>query len=244
MEKALNTVEIMDVDFVNLTKKDFLQHYLSPRLIEQKKTFLVTANPEIVMYARENESYKSILQSADYVVPDGIGIVIASKIKKQPLQERIAGFELMLDLLDHAEEKNLSCYFLGATEEVNAKVIAEVKKKHPELIIAGRHHGFFELEDEAVKKEVLAANPDIIFAALGFPKQEEWITMMLDECEKGLFIGVGGSFDVLAGEVKRAPEAWIKLNLEWLYRIIEQPFRAKRILKAFEFMIRILFKKY
>lgn len=243
MKEVFNTVKIMDIDFINITKEDFLHKHLAPKLSSGQKTFVVTANPEIVMHAREDEAYKKIVQSADYVVPDGIGILLAAKYLKQALTERIAGFELMTDLLYYADAEGLSCYFLGAKAEVNEKAILEIKDKHSNLKIAGYHHGFFEIDNEKIFENVLEAQPDIVFVALGFPRQEKWIFEMMKRADKGLFIGVGGSFDVIAGEVKRAPEAWIKLNLEWLYRIIKQPFRAKRILKAFEFLFRILVRK-
>lgn len=243
MSEIKKSVTIMDIPFVNATKSDFLQFALFPHLYRKEKCFVVTANPEIVMKTREDEEYKQIVQSADYVVPDGTGILIAAKYKKQPLQERIPGYDLMLDLLAHAESEGLTCYFLGATDGVNKQAVQEAVKRFPQLQVAGSHHGFFELEDEEVAHQVKQADPDIIFAALGLPKQEQWIAKYKDTFNKGLFMGIGGSLDVLAGEVKRAPDAWIKLNLEWFYRLLQQPLRWKRMIKVFEFMARVIFKK-
>ncbi len=236
MSEVKNNVRIMDVSFVNATKSDFLHHYLFPCLYRKETCFIVTANPEIVMKTKEDAKYNRIVQSADYVVPDGAGILLAAKLKKQPLQERIAGFDLMMDLLAHAEKEGWSCYFLGAEEAINAKAVQQVREKFPGLHIAGRHHGFFALDNAEVAQSVRASKPDIIFVALGLPRQEQWIAGNKDSFAKGLFIGVGGSLDVLAGEVRRAPDIWIKLNLEWLYRLLQQPFRWKRILKVFEFI--------
>lgn len=233
----------MDILFLNTTKKALLKDYLEPALQQQKKTFIVTANPEIVMKTKEDADYKRIVQSADYVIADGIGIVKASSIKKQPLKERIPGFELMVDLLDYADEKGLRCYFLGATEAVSEKMVETVAEHFPHLIIAGHHHGFFDLDDAQVAEKVKQAQPDLIFVALGLPRQEQWIARHLDDFDKGLFMGVGGSFDTLTGEVPRAPKFWINLNLEWFYRLLKQPFRWKRILKVFQFMILIIFKR-
>lgn len=238
------TVSIMDIAFQNKTKQEFLQEDIYPRIAEGKKSFIVTANPEIVMKTREDASYKSKVQTADYIVPDGAGILMAAKWMKQPLKERVAGFDLMLDLLAHANEKGLGVYFLGAKEEVNHKAVLAVKEKYPNLQIAGQMHGYFDINDAGIADEVRESEPDIILAALGFPRQEEWITKYMNEFSKGIFIGVGGSFDVLAGEVKRAPQIWIKLNLEWLYRLIQQPSRIKRVFKLFEFILRIIFKRY
>lgn len=242
MVKVSQTVSIMDIDFLNITKTNFLEDYLFLHLQQQQKCFVVTANPEIVMKAREDPLYKEMIQSADYIVPDGAGVLLAAKLMKQPLQERIAGFDVMMDLLAFANENRLSCYFLGAESDVNDQAVLEVKKKFPHLKIAGHQHGFFT-DEEKVSKAVRESNPDIILVALGFPRQEEWITKHINHFDKGIFIGLGGSFDILAGKVNRAPDRWIKYNLEWLYRILQQPFRIKRIFKVFEFIIRILLKR-
>lgn len=236
-------VNIMDIEFVNTTKETLLTKHLFPILLNQQKCFIVTANPEIVMKAQEDQNYKQTVQQAHYIVPDGIGIIYAAKYLGTPLTERIAGFDLVLDLLKFANEKKLNVYFLGARDEVNQKATKKVKEKYPDINIVGAHHGFFDLEDSTVVESVKDANPDLILVALGFPKQEEWICKYMDDFEKGLFIGVGGSFDVLAGEVKRAPDIWIKLNLEWFYRLIKQPFRIKRIVKVFQFMFKVMFKR-
>lgn len=237
------TVSVMDVDFLNTTQKDFLEGRLFPKLINHEKCFVVTANPELVMKTKENDAYKQSINKADYIVPDGVGILMAAQFMKKPLRERIAGSDITFELLAFAEAKRLSCYFLGASEKVNKKVVEEVKRMYPNLQVAGRKHGFFELDDPAVVADVQQAKPDVIFVALGLPRQENWIANNIDQFSKGLFLGIGGTFDVIAGEVNRAPHFWIRLNLEWLYRLIKQPFRFKRILKVFEFMMRVVLKR-
>ncbi|WP_256855874.1 WecB/TagA/CpsF family glycosyltransferase [Terribacillus halophilus] len=232
-------VEIMQIPFDKLTQKELLQKHLYKRIEKEQRTFIVTANPEIVMQTRIDHIYKESVQSADYIIPDGAGIVVASKILGNPIEERVTGFDLMFRLLSYADKHNLSCYFLGATEEVNESAVNHVISQYPGIVIAGRHNGYFTNDDE-VAKHVAATKPDFVFAALGFPKQEKWIAAHQHIFEKGVFMGVGGVFDILAGQVSRAPRIWIKLNLEWAYRLIKQPFRWKRILKAFEFMFRIV----
>lgn len=244
MSNSEKHVTIMGIPFVNVTKRKLVDNYLYNRLINKEKTFVVTANPEIVMLARSNDSFNTLIQKADYIVPDGAGVVLASRIIGNPLPERIPGYDLMIDLIKYAEQHQLRCYFLGAKKEVNDKMIDRLAKYYPKLQIAGKNHGFFDLEDVEIVDEIIKTKPDLIFVALGSPNQEKWITKYHHLFDKGLFMGVGGSFDVLAGEVKRAPDLWIRLNLEWLYRLIKQPFRWKRILKVFEFMLRIIFKKY
>lgn len=237
-------VEIMDIPFINTNKQNFLEQFVYTDINNENKKFIVTANPEIVMMAKENQSYKDAVLKADYIVPDGAGIVIASKMLKQPIEERIPGFDLMVDLIAHAEEERLSCYFLGAGEKVIEEFIRKIKVKHPKLNIAGYHHGYFDLDDQSIVNDIKRAEPDLVFVALGLPRQEQWIAKNHQKFKKGIFMGVGGSFDVIAGKVKRAPDVWIKFNLEWLYRLLKQPFRWRRILKVFEFMFRILLRRY
>ncbi|WP_174614867.1 WecB/TagA/CpsF family glycosyltransferase [Virgibacillus ihumii] len=243
MNNHLDTVQIMHLDFINTTKENFLNNVLHTHLHNEEKCFIVTGNPEIAMRAREDKQYRAAVDTADYVIPDGAGILIAAKYMKQPMQERVAGYDVMRDLLAYANDRKLSCYFLGATEEVNRKAVIEVEREYLDLHVAGRHHGFFDLDDTSVVEEVRASGADIVLVALGLPRQELWIARHFDAFDKGVFMGVGGSIDVLAGEVKRAPDFWIRLNLEWLYRLLKQPFRYKRIVKVAEFMLRVFLKK-
>ncbi|MFL6556091.1 MAG: WecB/TagA/CpsF family glycosyltransferase, partial [Bacillus sp. (in: firmicutes)] len=130
-------------------------------------------------------------------------------------------------------------YLLGGREETNQKAVANIQSNYPQIQIVGRHHGFFDWEKNTVTAEIKAANPDIVFVALGFPRQEQWIAKNLDQFSSGLFMGVGGSIDVLAGEVQRAPRIWQQMNLEWFYRLISQPSRWRRMLAIPRFLIQI-----
>lgn len=242
MSKNDEFVQIIGIPFINKTKRTLLEDNLYQHLLKEEKTFVVTANPEIVMYAQKDKQYKETICKANYVVPDGIGIVIASKRQGTPLCERIAGYDLMIDLLKKADEQLLSCYLLGATNEVNKRAVQQIREKFPNVKVVGHHHGYFHNDDKIVE-QIKKTAPDLIFVALGFPKQEFWIHNHFHQFEKGIFIGVGGSFDVLAGKVKRAPNFWIKLNLEWLYRLIKQPSRIFRMFDLFKFLMLILFKR-
>ncbi|GAA5415803.1 N-acetylglucosaminyldiphosphoundecaprenol N-acetyl-beta-D-mannosaminyltransferase [Paraliobacillus ryukyuensis] len=239
-----NHAEIMGISFLNIDREVLYNGIIYPKLRQQQKQFFVTANPEIVMLANEQPNYKAIVNQADYILPDGSGIVLASKIMRQPIEERIPGFEVMTHLIGYAEEEELGCYFLGADELVLEEFIKRIKQLHPNLVISGYHHGFFDLDDQQVVDDVKQSKADMVFVALGSPRQEQWIVKHYESFNKGLFMGVGGSFDVIAGKVKRAPKGWIKLNLEWLYRLLQQPFRWKRILKVFHFMFRVAIKRY
>ncbi|WP_286229688.1 WecB/TagA/CpsF family glycosyltransferase [Neobacillus mesonae] len=233
-----NHVSILGIDFINKPFHEVVD-ILADSVESKRKSFVVTANPEIAMYAHKHPDYKAIVRSADMVVPDGIGIVIASKILNTPIQERVAGFDLMVRLLELGNEKKWRIYLLGGKEETNKKAVANIASRYPQLQIVGSHHGFFDWKDGKVTDEIKAGNPDIVFVALGFPRQEEWIMENLPHFSKGLFMGVGGSIDVLAGEVKRAPLFWRKFYLEWFYRLLKQPTRWKRMLALPRFLVEV-----
>lgn len=235
-------VNILNVEFENKTKAE-VTNLLIHRIDTNHKTFIVTANPEIVMFAQRHPDYKQALDKADFIVPDGIGVILAAKLIKQPLQERIAGFDLMYELLAIANQKAWNVYFLGAKKEVIERAVQNISKTFPNLSVSGYHHGYFDLNDETIAQKVNASQPDLVFVALGYPKQEIWIQKNISSFEKGLFMGVGGSFDVWAGEVKRAPLFWRKLNLEWLYRLIKQPSRWRRMLVLPQFIIKVIKKR-
>jgi N-acetylglucosaminyldiphosphoundecaprenol N-acetyl-beta-D-mannosaminyltransferase len=233
-----NLVTVLGIDFVN-QRFDQVVDDLIANIQGKRKSFIVTANPEIVMYAHEHPDYKKIIQSADMVVPDGYGIILASKILKTPIIERVAGYDLTVRLLELGNEKKLKIYLLGGRDETNQKAVANIHCAYPGIQIVGRHHGFFDWEKSTVTDDIKAANPDVVFVALGFPKQEQWIARNLDQFASGLFMGVGGSIDVLAGEVQRAPRIWQQMNLEWFYRLISQPTRWRRMLAIPRFLIQI-----
>nr|WP_318280890.1 WecB/TagA/CpsF family glycosyltransferase [Paenibacillus bovis] len=235
----MEKLNILGVPFDHTTMEDML-HQLRHNLQLKKKTFIVTANPEIVMYAVEDEHYRNTIAQANHIIADGAGIILASKLVKKPLPERVAGFDLMVELLQLANKEQLRVFFLGSREEVIERTVANVQKSYPNLQIAGYHHGFFKENDETVTEMVKNSNPDMVFVALGFPKQEYWIQNNYHHFEKGIFMGVGGSFDIIAGTAKRAPDFWIKLNLEWLYRFMNQPTRWRRMLALPKFVIRVL----
>jgi len=225
----LRTKDVLGLPFVDATM-DELMDELHFRLREGRKTFIVTVNPEIVMHCQQDEEYEHILQQADWLVPDGIGIVMASRLLGQPLSGRLAGFDVMERLLQLSDQHGYSIYCLGAEAEVIAKAVNRMREVYPNVRIVGYHHGFFDWNDRTLIEEIRAKEPDILFVGLGFPRQEQWIFRHLVQFRKGMFIGVGGSFDVWAGKVERAPEVWQRWNVEWLYRLLQQPSRWRRML--------------
>ncbi|WP_161878350.1 WecB/TagA/CpsF family glycosyltransferase [Alkalibacterium sp. MB6] len=223
-----NKITILGIPFDNMTRKEFLKA-LYQRMEDKQKTFLVTANPEIVMFAKDNKDYFDLLLQADFIAPDGIGIVRASKALNTPIKERVPGFELMIGLLELANLHQKRVYFIGAKEDIIGLAVENVKKEWPSIRIAGSHHGYFDHNDPAIIEQVKATKPDIVLVAFGFPRQEKWIQRYLNEASYGIAVGVGGSFDVLSGKVKRAPSIVQRFHVEWLYRLMKEPSRYKRM---------------
>lgn len=235
-------IEILNTEFDNVTEDEAVAS-CREALISKQKHFVVTANPEIVMYAQANQDYKGIVNSADLVVADGIGVVIGSKILKRPLKERVAGFDLMKRLLKEAAQNDWNVFLLGAKESTVTKASENIKDTYPSINIVGTHDGFFDLKDREVLNKVISSKADLVFVAMGYPRQEEWIRQYFEHVNHGLAMGVGGSFDVWADEVKRAP-LWVqKINLEWFYRLVSDPKRIGRMRVLPEFLIEVFKEK-
>lgn len=239
---TLKFVHILGVPFINTTQKDFIAT-LETHVAQQERAFVVTANPEIVMHSLKDETYKQTLAKATYITADGIGIVKAAAIVGEPLPERVSGYDIMLDLLETANKNHSSVFFLGAAEEVLQATVKKVKQEYPDIKVAGSQNGFFDWNDHQLPQQIKNAAPDYVFVALGFPRQEQWIGANIDQFDKGVFIGIGGSFDVFSGSVKRAPEMWQKMNLEWFYRLVKQPSRWKRMLVLPKFAATVIGRK-
>lgn len=231
-------VTIMGVPFLHISQQGFVD-LLVNRIEQQEKTFVVTANPEVVMQANENPTVKGYLNQATYICADGIGVVKAAQILGDSLPERVTGYDTMVKLLEVGQQKRFKVYLLGAQKETIEKTIANIHKNYPNVEVVGYHDGFFDWNNNHIAEDIAALQPDLVFVALGVPRQEKWITENLDKFSKGVFIGVGGSFDVIAGTVKRAPVIWQKLNLEWLYRLLRQPSRFIRMLVLPRFALKV-----
>lgn len=194
----------------------------------KEKMFLITANPETLMIGMESSEFDAVLlDESTTIVPDGIGIIKALQIIGYGKNKRIAGVEFTDLLLKLADIKSKSVYFYGGSEEVIQAMKSRTQEKYPHAVIAGVSNGY-DRDAEEVMDEIVSCAPDIILIALGVPAQELLIAKNYHRFQKGIFMGVGGSFDVLSGCKKRAPEVFIKLNLEWLYRICREPKRLKR----------------
>lgn len=231
--------------FDKLYKKGAQSFYeiLSDNLKNNMKTFVVTANPETFMISEKNEDVRKMLLDKETVmVPDGIGVLKAGKKIWYNIEERITGIDIANELLKFGNEQKKSIYLFGSKQEVIDSMKKVIKEQYPNLKLVGTSNGDVTDKDK-VFDEIVKLEPDIVLVALGIPLQEMLIYKHLNRFKKGIFVGVGGSFDVMSGMKKRAPKIFIKLNLEWLYRIMKEPKRLKRFYDSnVKFLFRI--KKY
>ncbi len=221
--------EIQGVGFDSLTKAEAVEKAFS--LIEERRAaYVVTPNPEIVMLCNKNAEMMQAVRKADLVIPDGIGVIYGAKILSRPLKERIPGIELATEIISRLPEKNMSLFLFGAKPGVADKAAEELKKTYPGLNVCGTENGYFS-DDAPIIEKINSAAPDLLLVCLGAPKQEKWMLANTGKLNVGLMMGLGGSLDVFAGVVQRSPESWNRLGLEWLYRLIKQPSRIKRMIK-------------
>lgn len=204
-----------------------------------EQLFIVNINPEIVVSNYKNEELKKILNEQKYQIPDGNGIVWASKKNKGNIRERITGIDLMLDICKESQNYSSNIFLYGATDDVVQKAKKELEKVYPEIRIIGTNNGY---EDEEKVIQKLKTMPiDILFVGLGSPKQENFIIKYKDELKNiKILMPVGGSFDVISKTKKRAPNWMIKCNLEWLYRLLQEPKRIFRQMKLIKFIFLVL----
>lgn len=202
---------------------------------------VITANPIMMMAALSDPAFMQVMRHAELVVPDGIGIVLASRIIGNRIDERVAGIDLMHQLLETGSAKGYRIYLLGAADDVVAETARRISARYPGIVIAGYRDGFFGEEDnEAVVAQIRESQPDVLFVARGLDTQEPWIGRYKQALSVPVVMGVGGSFDVISGRVKRAPVLFQKLGLEWFYRLMREPSRYKRMLVLPKFALKVL----
>lgn len=229
---------------ISTKSKEAILKELENDLKKNNKKFIITANPETIMLAEKDDETKSMLiKKENLKVPDGIAVVKACKKIGMDVKERITGCDLSVDLLEFANKYKKSLYLFGSKPEVIKKMAEVVKEKYPNIKLLKAQDGYVK-DREKVKKDIIKQKPDLCLVALGIPHQEKFINSIINEVDKGIYMGVGGTFDVLSGTKKRAPKLFIKLNLEWLYRIICEPSRLKRFYDSnIKFMLDVYFKK-
>ena len=232
---------MLGVGFDDLTREEAIKKAIA-LMEEHRAAYMVTPNPEIVMACWENPELMAAVNGAQLVIPDGIGVVKAAKLLGTPLSERLPGIEIASALLKYIAETGKSAFLLGAKPGVAELAAEELKKQYPGINICGTNDGYFK-DDAPVIEKINAAKPDFMLVCLGFPKQELWMAQNAAKLDVGLMGGFGGSLDVFAGTVERAPQKWQDKNLEWLYRCIKEPWRFKRIAKLPLFLVKSFFKR-
>jgi N-acetylglucosaminyldiphosphoundecaprenol N-acetyl-beta-D-mannosaminyltransferase len=233
--------EIFGVLFDNYTIHEAIKKAIDS--LDNDKPFVIaTPNPEIVETARKDEEYKNIINSSDIITPDGIGIVYASKILKGNIKERAAGFDIVCGIISELDKRNGSVFLFGSKPGVAEEAAKKLKEKYKNLKISGCRNGYFK-DDSDIVKEIKDASPDLLLVCLGAPKQEKWIYANKAYLNAKILVGAGGTLDVLAGNVKRAPDIYIKLGLEWFYRLVKEPKRIGRMAKLPLFLLDVILKK-
>ena len=221
--------EIMGVQFDNLTREEAAR--AGERLLaEDKFHYVVTPNPEFLLAAEKDPAFLEVLNGADLVLPDGVGVVYSAKILGRPLKGRVPGIEFAEDMLACLDKTGGRLYLLGAKPGVAEEAGLRVLERFPNIVLCGTQDGYFKDEEAALLK-VAAARPELLFVCLGAPKQEKWMARWGRHTGARLAVGLGGALDVFAGNVERAPESWRKLGLEWAYRLKKEPRRAGRMAK-------------
>lgn len=214
------------------------------KMLDERRTHTIfTPNSEIILKAYKDKEFCDILNDADLLTADGIGVVYASKILGDPIEQRAAGFDIACGLVDRIAETGHRLYLFGGKPAIAERAKRNLEKRYPFIQIVGTRNGYFnEEETKDIVNDINSVGADIVFVCLGAPKQEKWINENKNKLNAKVLMGIGGSLDVFAGEVERAPEFWCKSGLEWLYRLIKEPWRFKRMMDLPKFGFTVLFK--
>lgn len=236
---SFSVVEILGVPVAALTMREAVEQ--TERWMDERRGALIaTANAEMIMNATRDEELFEILRSADLVVPDGAGTVWAARHLGYEMPERVAGYDLSQELLRRAPQKNRRVFFFGSAPGVAEKAKQKAEELYPGISVVGVRNGYFSSEEEPkIIQEIREAHPDLLLVALGVPKQEKWLKKHKDALDVPVSIGVGGTLDVMAGTMRRAPVWMQKAKLEWLFRALLQPKRAGRLLALPKFVFRV-----
>lgn len=247
----MNKVDILGVKILNTTLEE-IKKVLIEDLALGNQVKIFTPNTEIVMQADRSIKLKGEVNKGTYVIPDGIGLLHGARLRGIEIRERVTGYDTSMELLKIADANRYGLYLLGGKDGVARAAASNVSRAYPGVRIAGFHHGYFKgahtgdfgTDDEIrVIEEIKVSGADILFVGFGFPKQEIWINSHMDELGTKVAIGNGGVIDILAGKSKRAPDIFIKLGLEWLYRLISDPSRIKRQIVLPLFLLKVMLDK-
>ncbi len=230
-------VDVLGVGFDNLTLDEAVARGME--LVCREGThYVVTPNPEIVEVCRENPAARDAVNGADLVLPDGVGVVKGAAMLGTPLKEKTPGIEFAAGLMGKMAQQGKSLYLLGAKPGVAELAGQRLPQRYPGLRIAGTHDGYFK-EDGPVVEAIRQSGADVVFVCLGAPKQELWMAKNGSATGAHLLCGLGGSLDVFAGVVARAPKFWSDHGLEWFYRLCKEPRRIGRMMKLPLFLVHV-----
>ena len=225
----MNKQEILGVEFDSCSVSEAVE--CAMRLMKNKDgAYAVTPNSEIVLEARKNKRLRQAIKSAQLVLPDGVGVVYASRILGSPLEQKVCGVDFAAALLARMSESGMSVFLLGAKPGIAEQAAEAIKERYPGIKIAGTNDGYF-VDDSPVIHKINSVSPDFLMVCLGAPKQEIWMSKNHELLKVGLMTGLGGVLDVYAGVVELAPQKWRDSGFEWLYRLIKEPWRIKRMIK-------------
>ena len=234
-------IDVMGVGFDSLTIDEAVGR-AKALMAEHRAAYVVTPNPEIVMACRKNPDAMQAVQNADLVLPDGVGVVYGARILGTPLKTKLPGIDFIQALMEDMAQEGKRVFLLGAKPGVAETAAERLRARYPGLQFVGTQDGYFK-DDAPVIEAVNAAQPDLLLVCLGAPKQELWMQRNRSRLHVGLMAGLGGSLDVFAGNVKRAPKAFQKLGLEWLYRLMKEPRRIGRMMKLPKFLFACIGKR-
>ncbi len=234
------TVTLFGLPFSKMNMRETVD-YLAGAIERREPTQVITGNPIMIMAGLDDPDYYRVMAEAELIVPDGAGVVWAAERAGDPVQERVAGFDLLHELMREGERRRWSVYLLGTTQETIEEAARRLQESYPLARLAGCRNGYFGPdEDASVVEGIRSAAPDMLFVARALTTQEPWIGRYKQELGVPVMMGVGGSFDVIAGKTKRAPLLFQRLGLEWFYRLMKQPTRAARMLALPKFAVKVV----
>ncbi|AIF51910.1 WecB/TagA/CpsF family glycosyltransferase [Pelosinus sp. UFO1] len=238
-----NRVAVLNVMIDVVTMKEAV-NVVKGFILQKKSHLVVTPNAEMIMMANQDKQLADIINHADLVVPDGAGVVWAARYQGDSMPERVAGFDLVQNLLVEATKEKYTIYMLGGAPGIAEKAKQIAQERYPGVQIVGTRNGFFTKKEEPdIINDIRACQPDILLVALGVPRQEKWLNEYKEQINVPVSIGVGGTFDVMAGVVRRAPVWMQHANVEWLFRLLSEPKRAIRMLALPRFVMKVVASK-
>lgn len=235
---SMKKINILGTRFDYLTRAEAVDRIVA-YLQSGNKASVFTPNPEIVIEAYRDAEFQEVLNKSEMTIPDGIGVVIGSRIIGRPLPERVAGYDTLIDVFGAIENSALKVFFLGSGPGVADEAKNKMLDRYPNLNIVGTHDGYFKQDDKVIDY-INSFEPDMLLVGLGAPKQEKWIASNRDRLCATVLFGCGGALDGFSGRVERAPDIFIRLNLEWFYRLVSQPSRWRRMMRLPLFLMKMI----